>query len=166
MALIKQMKKKSAYDSFLIITSNQLFFDSKKIDDLIAYENNTQKRLDNLRIETICIYELNGMQPLSIGQIISLLSAHEYVVHREGRYEILDSSKVVELIRHAMDRGIMGAGSGNLLTKTLKLMYKIDEKSIVNDPIGFELTVKKVLGHQSDKILNEIGREMLKEMEF
>ncbi|AFU59081.1 hypothetical protein Ngar_c21510 [Candidatus Nitrososphaera gargensis Ga9.2] len=51
---------------------------------------------------------------------------------------------------------MLGNETSKLIFKTFKLVYKMDEQSIISNPIQFEDRLKRLLGSQQAKIISEL----------
>jgi hypothetical protein len=61
----------------------------------------------------------------------------------------------------------LGNGASDLILKTLKLIYKVNENEIVSYPHTFEEDLNKLLGmQQSKKILDSIRSHIIQEIIF
>jgi hypothetical protein len=136
-------------------------------DNLIGYENKIGKRSDK-PVEAICWYNISENYPkLSFSQLVSILNAHQAVIHNGWLYREWHPNAIVEFVHYGIDK-ILGEGASSLISKTLRMVYRIDEQEIlVSQPELFEEKLSKIMGETTTKLVFEIISDALtKEISF
>jgi hypothetical protein len=68
-----------------------------------------------------------------------------------------DKSVRIAAVRSGLEK-MLGQEGADLVFKTLKLVYHMDEDEILSDPERFEGTLRRMLGVSADAIFKELSR--------
>jgi DcmR-like sensory protein len=130
------------------------------------FERLMGKHLDLEDVELICFYKLRSLAELGLSPLILLLDYHQYTVHGGWKYRKWNPSDTIELIREGLDEVLDGENS-ELLLRTLNLVYRTDNNSIISQPEVFESNLRKALGdNKADMVVSSITEKIRKELSF
>jgi hypothetical protein len=146
-ALILKVKRKAKVDGILAIGSAGTFFENASHKKLIAYEQLIGKSFQ-IPVEAICCYDAQSVAALSLGDLVAILNAHHSTIHRGCSYREWDQSMITELARSGISR-VLGAEMSNLLFKTMKLVYKINDSKIASNPELLGEVMAKIMGRDA-----------------
>ena len=158
-SFVSDVKKKSGCDSILVIGTGKVFFESNNVAKLIEYERHIGKTVGGIPIDAICYFDADSFCKLGFADTIQFLNYHEYTVYQGGVYVQWQPHMMLEIINKAFD-SVLGQGASVILLKTLKLIYGLDEDTLVSRPELCEEKLKKMLGEAADITLRKIQREM------
>lgn len=166
-SVMLKVKRRSSFDGILAIGSADNFFGSPSHHDrLVEYEQMIGKNF-HIQLEAICCYNTKTMGLLSFGQIVALLNAHHSTVHSNSRYRQWEPRSVVELARRGLSRALGSDEASELIFKTMKLCYKIDESHIASDTMMLERMLFKLLGKEATGLsVSFIKDEVMKSISF
>jgi hypothetical protein len=154
--------------------------------ELIAYENAINKELlltssppsshQAPTIECICCYSSSAIKQISsLSVMMSILHNHDIIITSNNNNKISipllfcnnninNNYQKIMIITESIKSGIdkvVGNYTSNLILKTMKLVYHIDEESIVRQPDYFVNKLVKVVGKNiADPILSSILDEI------
>jgi hypothetical protein len=140
-------------------------------ENILLYERVINKKVSNHNInrqfaEVICFYNSSSINSFPLGYIILALNEHRYTIHKDWIHREWYPQKIINIIKNSMDENL-GNGASDLILKTLKLIYKVNENEIVSYPHTFEEDLNKLLGmQQSKKILDSIRSHIIQEIIF
>jgi hypothetical protein len=149
----------------LAIGSTDIFLKHGQDERVIEYEKNTGKRFQN-STEAVCCYTADSLSDTSVATLISILNAHEYIIHDDAnRYSEWKDDKLQDVLTSAFNK-VLGSTTSDLMLKTLKSVYKVDEKTILSDPAILEHAVGKFFKDSSAAILAAILKDLKREIAF
>jgi hypothetical protein len=160
-------------DKIVMIITVEQFFERGIYPLYLDYEklladNNTiiNGEFNNVLFEQICCYNVNLIERLSFADLIHLLNAHSYTIHKGGIYTEWCQQKVLNLVHRGVIKAI-GHISEKIMFKVLEIVFNGDEDSIIIKPDMFENRVRKMMGEKvADIIFSNISREIKKEIVF
>ena len=158
-SFISDVKKKSGCNSILAIGTGKVFFESNNLEKLIEYERRIGKTVGGIPIDAICYFDADSFCKLGIANTIKFLNYHEYTIYQGGIYIQWHPLMVLEIINKAIDR-VLGPGVSTILLKTLKLIYGLDDDTLLSQPELFEEKLQKMFGKSDKIILSKIQKEM------
>ena len=121
---------------------------------------------NNVLFEQICCYDVNLIEKLSFADLIHLLNAHSYTIHKGGIYTEWCQQKLLNLVHRGVIKAI-GDISEKIMFKVLEIVFNREEDSIIIKPDMFENRVRKMMGEKvADIVFNNISREIMKEIIF
>jgi hypothetical protein len=146
-ALILKVKRKAKVDGILAIGSAESFFENGSHKKLLAYEQLIGKSFQ-IPVEAICCYDAQSVSALELDDLAAILNAHHSTIHRGCSYHEWNPSMITELARVGIDR-VLGSDMSDLLFKTMKLVYKINESNIASNPELLGKVMTKIMGHDA-----------------
>jgi hypothetical protein len=160
-------------DKIVMIITAEQFFERGIYPLYLDYEklladNNTiiNGEFNNVLFEQICCYNVNLIERLSFADLIHLLNAHSYTIHKGGIYTEWCQQKVLNLVHRGVIKAI-GHISEKIIFKVLEIVFNGDEDSIIIKPDMFENRVRKMMGEKvADIVFSNISREIKKEIVF
>ncbi len=127
---------------------------------LLYNEQAIERFKQRTSLEIVCCYDISIISHMTLWQAISTLNAHNKIFHIGGDYDdIWRSSDILHLIEIGIEKSL-GKGSFDLVLSTLKLVYGIDERKIVQDPQKLEKIITRVIGKNSDLVTKSIKSEI------
>ena len=121
---------------------------------------------NNVLFEQICCYDVNLIEKLSFADLVHLLNAHSYTIHKGGIYTEWCQQKLLNLVHRGVIKAI-GDISEKIMFKVLEIVFNREEDSIIIKPDMFENRVRKMMGEKvADIVFNNISREIMKEIIF
>lgn len=130
----------------------------------VEYERQIGKKFD-APLEAICCYNADSLSDVSAGTLIAILNAHKYAIHNNAKYSEWEGDKLQSVLITAFDR-VLGTTTSALVLKTLKSIYKLDERSIISEPALLEDVLGKFFKDSSNAILAAILKNLKSEMAF
>jgi hypothetical protein len=133
--------------------------------EIRSYEKTIKETLSQESTHVICCYRASDFQRLSFADIVSLIREHDYIVYSEwDLWKWLDAT-ILEMIEKKMDE-LLGAGSAQLIFKTLQLVYAIKdvENLILNRPEVFNSILRKILGESTADLVDASIKSSLLEL--
>ncbi len=126
-----------------------------------------ENRNSKENVEAICCYSTAIVQKLGLKHLFPLVNAHTSIIDKEGwKYNHWHPSTVMEIISKGIEK-CLDPLTADLILKTFKLVYKMDEKSLVSNPAIFEVTLRKILGsNAADTVLASITEETKRQIMF
>ena len=160
-------------DKIVMIITPEQFFERGIYPLYLDYErllndDNTiiNGKFNNVIFEKICCYDVNLIKKLSFADLIHLLNAHSYTIHKGGIYTEWCQQKVLNLIHRGVIKAI-GNISEKITFKVLEIVFDSEEDSIIIKPDMFENRVRKIMGmKEADIVFSNILREIMKEIIF
>ena len=134
---------------------------------LLADDNTIiNDEFNNVLFEKICCYDVNLIEKLSFADLIHLLNAHSYTIHKGGIYTEWSQQKLLNLVHRGVIKAI-GHISEKIMFKVLEIVFDREEDSIIIKPDIFEIRVRKMMGEKvADIVFSNISREIMKEIIF
>ncbi|MEM3094889.1 MAG: MEDS domain-containing protein [Nitrososphaera sp.] len=165
-SLMLKVKKRSNSDGILAIGSAETFFEHH-VDPckLVNYETIVGKKF-HIPLEAICCYSANAFSRLSFGDLVAILNAHHSTIHTNNRYREWHPSKFIELARSGLDRAL-GHELSDLIFKTMKLCYRINDSHIISRPQILEDMLERIMGKKAaDATMRYVKDEVRKSVAF
>ena len=106
-----------------------------------------------------------SLSDTSMSALIAILNAHEHIIYDDAGYSEWEGAKLHGIMTSAFNR-VMVAMTSDLVLKTLKSMYKMDEKSIIPEPRALENGVGKFFRDSSAPILAAVLKDLKSEVAF
>lgn len=163
-SIVRESKRSRNFKGIVIISGGgRLFSDSQNQDKLLIYEHalsDVIARLGSLTV--ICCYLEEALDSMHYANLVSLVNAHHCIINSndirtESRQ--LHASVVLEALVTGTE-DVLGKGSWNLISRTMKLIYGIDENMFISNPKVFEEKLQKVLGASSEIVLGSIIKKV------
>lgn len=151
----------------LAIGSVDAFIQDGQQECVREYEESVGKKFQTL-IEAVCCYNADSVSDASFSTLVALLNAHEYTIHHDSctkKYSEWEGDKLQNVLTSAFNR-VLGSTTSDLVLKTLKSVYKVDEKTIISDPALLEDAVGKFFKDSSPAILAAILKDLKTEIAF
>lgn len=148
----------------LAVGSVDAFIQDGQQERVQEYEENIGKRFPTM-IEAVCCYNADSLSDTSVSALIAILNAHEYTIHDDARYSEWKGDKLQSILTSAFNK-VLGSTTSDLMLKTLKSIYKIDEKAIISDPEILENAVSKFFKDSSPAILAAVLKDLKAEIAF
>ena len=161
-------------DKIVMIITPEQFFERGIYTLYLDYErlladDNTiiNSEFNNVLFEKICCYDVNLIEKLSFADLIHLLNAHSYTIHKGDIYTEWCQQKLLNLVHRGVIKAI-GDTSENIMFKVLEIVFDREEEySIIIKPDIFENRVRKMMGEKvADIVFSNISREIMKEIIF
>jgi hypothetical protein len=103
---------------------------------------------------------------LSLEDLVTILNAHHSTIHRNRHYKEWHPCGFIELARNGLDKAL-GDELSNLIFKTMKLCYKINDSNIISNPPVLEEMLKRIMGKSAaDITLTYVKDEVRKLVAF
>jgi hypothetical protein len=148
----------------LAVGSVDTFVQDGQQERVQEYEENIGKRFQTL-MEAVCCYNADSLSDTSVSALIAILNAHEYTIHHDAKYSEWKGDKLQNVLTSAFNK-VLGSTTSDLMLKTLKSVYKIDEKAIISDPALLENAVGKFFKDSSPAILAAVLKDLKTEIAF
>lgn len=177
-------KQKKEYKQVLIVDTCKAFTDAGNYHGLLDYEYAKKDALSPLSsstaaataaftsysyatttVEWVCCFDSSAINRMpSMPILASILFSHDSKVARAGREEEsivqpLYPGQMRELIRESID-DILGQGTCDLIIKTMKLVYHLEEETVTRRPQLFADTLGKIVGKSaaSTVLINALNK--------
>lgn len=164
MGVVKDMMDSTKAKGVIAIGSVDAYIKRGHHKSTTEYEKQIGKKFD-APIEAICCYNTDSLSDVSAGTLITILNAHQYAIHNNAEYSEWEHDKLQSVLIAAFDK-VLGATTSALVLKTLKSVYKIDERSIISEPALLEDVLGKFFRDSSNAILAAILKNLKSEMAF
>ncbi|MEO9321751.1 MAG: MEDS domain-containing protein [Nitrososphaera sp.] len=156
--VVSSMQSKG-YKSILVVgmPARNLFAESKSQLKIVETEACIAK-MQGVNIRIFCCYPKSMVDKLPFRYLVRLLNSHQDFTSNAGPSQVLLSTggssqlDVMSLIESSLTT-VLGGETCRLVLKTMKLVYKLDQKDIVGSPELFEEKVRKLFGMSGDAIL-------------
>lgn len=168
--VLASVKKKAAgrvFKGFVAIgmPADSFFMSDVDKQQLVRYESLVGETYDGT-IEAICLYDISMIYKMQLGQIITLLNAHQNTGHKDGRLEEWNSERALALIRRGLD-----AALGNKVTEmVLSLIVRdfgMNEQAIIMHPDQFEKKLEILLSPRgAEVVIDSIKKEISKDIGY
>ena len=160
-------------DKIVMIVTPEQFFERGIYPLYLDYErlladDNTiiNDELNKIIFEKICCYDVNLIEKLSFADLIHLLNAHSYTIHKGGIYTEWCQQKLLNLVHRGVIKAI-GYTSEKIMFKVLEIVFDREDDSLIIKPDIFENRVRKMMGEKvADIVFSNISREIIKEIIF
>lgn len=156
--------KKNGFEKILVVGTAEEFLRGDCGDQLAEYEQIIGKTFA-IPLEAICCYSQKDAAYLAPVQIISILNSHECTLHDGWRYRHWQPKEIVDAIVRGLNRSL-GQSASELIFHTLKIVYKLDDSSIVCEPEHLENAIKRLFRDSSAPILKGISKEFVAGMAY
>lgn len=171
-SIVSNVKNKSGksgnypFKGISVLFSADTSFELGDFKKHVDFERMIGKRLDMEGIELVCFYKLKSISDLGLSTLVHLLDYHQYTVHGGWSYREWNPNDTIELIREGMDEVLNGEMS-DLLLRTLNLVYKTDNNTVISQPELFEANLRKAIGdNKTDMVVSSITEKIRKELSF
>lgn len=164
MNAISQMINDTKAKGVLAIGSADAFIKRGQQERVAEYENCIGKKFQT-PVEAVCCYNADSLSDTSVGTLIAILNAHQYIIHDNSVYSEWEDGKLRGVLIAAFDK-VLGVTTSSLVLKMLKSVYKLDEKSVIYEPTLLEDVLRKFFGDSSTVILAAILKNLKSEMAF
>jgi len=160
-------------DKIVMIVTPEQFFERGIYPLYLDYErlladDNTiiNDEFNKILFEKICCYDVNLIEKLSFADLIHLLNAHSYTIHKGGIYTEWCQQKLLNLVHRGVIKAI-GYTSEKIMFKVLEIVFDREDDSLIIKPDIFENRVRKMMGEKvADIVFSNISREIIKEIIF
>lgn len=161
---ISRMMNDTKAKGVIAIGSVDAFIKRGQQERIIEYEKCIGKKFQ-VPIEAVCCYNANSLSDTSAGTLITILGAHQYVIHDNSAYSEWEDSKLQSVLIAAFDKAL-GTTTSSLVLETLKSVYKLDERTIISEPRLLEDVLGRFFRDSSTAILATILKSLKSEMAF
>lgn len=140
--------------------NEDLFIGDQNLRKVVGYEECVAKIHDG-SVRIFCCYPKHLVDRLPFSYLIRLLSAHQDIASKAGQTQYLISASqtkqpdLLSLIEGGLSRAL-GRETSVLVLKTMKLVYRLDQKDIVASPEVFEEKIKKMFGGTGEAIMKMV----------
>ncbi|AIF82476.1 hypothetical protein NTE_00394 [Candidatus Nitrososphaera evergladensis SR1] len=162
--IISRTMDETKAKGILAIGSTDAFIQDGQEEHVKEYEDSIGKRPRSLT-EAVCCYDTDSFSDTSVSTLIAILNAHEYTIHYGAQYAEWKEDKLQSVLASAFNK-VLGSTTSDLMLKTLKSVYKIDEKTILSDPEVLESAVAKFFKDSSPAILAAVLKDLKTEIAF
>ena len=160
-------------DKIVMIVTPEQFFERGIYPLYLDYErlladDNTinNDEFNKILFEKICCYDLNLIEKLSFADLIHLLNAHSYTIHKGGIYTEWCQQKLLNLVHRGVIKAL-GYTSEKIMFKVLEIVFDKEDDSLIIKPDIFENRVRQMMGEKvADIVFSNISREIIKEIIF
>jgi hypothetical protein len=171
-SIVEELARKRKFKKILIMSDLPvLLAESQNISALLEYERLTAGPLANMpAIEAVCCYNNSAISKMPPANFMSVLAAHRSNIHdncdgMDWIYREWHAGFVLGIVRNAIEKAL-GKGSDVLVIRTLKLIYKLDENTMLSQPELFVEKLYKVLGKSAaEAVLETIVKDLRAEMQ-
>jgi hypothetical protein len=159
-----EARRKSGAKRVVVICNSNLLLDKQQFAKQVEFEQAINQKFkdgkNKEQVEVICCYGPANIQNLSLEHLVSILNSHSgMIVDKDWRYAAWHPAVVLEIIFRGIEKSL-DPQTANLIFKTLKLVYKIDEDAIISNPALFEQTLRKIIGNNAaDSVLASIQEQ-------
>lgn len=168
-SIIADMQRRGRFKGIMILAGGTtIFTEMNRTADLVIYEQSINDALANIRkksLQVICCYQSVSIEKIPIRHLVSIINAHQCSIGREGSFNRCNSSDIIGLIRKGLSSAL-DEETAELVFKTMKLIYRVDEEEIVKNPGRFEETLIKMMGkpaaYTALKAISRESKEWLK----
>lgn len=162
--VISEMMTGTKAKGVIAIGSVDILIKHGEQEHVIEYEKSIGKKFQT-PTEAVCCYSAESLSDASVSALIAILNAHEHIIHDDAGYSEWEGAKLHGIMTSAFNR-VMGVTTSDLVLKTLKSMYKLDEKSIIAEPKALENVVGKFFRDSSAPILAAVLKDLKSEVAF
>lgn len=166
-------KQKKKYKQVLIVDTCKAFTDAGNYHGLVDYEYAKKHALSSstttaaaaaafpsfsyatTTVECVCCFRTSAINRIpSMPILTSILFSHDNKVARAEKeqepiiMQPLYPSQMQELIKESID-GILGKGTSDLIIKTMKLVYRMEEETVIRRPQLFADTLERIIGENA-----------------
>lgn len=165
--LVSDIKKRSKgqFRGIAAMGMPEPLFETRNHQKLVDYEQFVSKQKFDVGLEAICCYMQKSVKDLSLGQLISLLSSHQYIVADTFGYNEWHATNIIEWVNKGLEK-MLGRATCNLAFEAIKHIYTIDEGVVISQPEILEKAIKKMFVDSADLIMDAIKDEIIKEISF
>lgn len=146
------------------IGSVDVFIRHGEQERIIDYERSIGKKFQ-APIEAVCCYRADSLSDTSASALIAILNSHQYIIHDNAEYSEWEDSKLQNVMSSAFSK-VFGTTASDLVLKSLKSIYRLDEKSIISEPEILENVVGKFFKDSSAPILAAVLKDLKNEVAF
>ncbi len=161
---VSRILKGNKVKGVLTIGSADIFIKNGEQEQVIELEQGAGKKFHALT-EVLCCYDPDVFSNTSVSALITILNAHEYTVHEDATYSEWRDDTLHSVLISAFNK-VLGSTTSELVLKTLKSVYKVDEKVIIANPSILEDTVGKFFGDSSSAILAAVIKSIKTSVAF
>jgi hypothetical protein len=135
---------------------------TSQIFRIVKFEAAVYKRFSASTV--ICCVFNHFLQGLDLLPLLILARHHTLIVTSDGRIIPMSEHHILDAIKRGID-ATLGVGISVIILKTLAYVYKIDESTILQDPVYWILMLKKVIGNEkADQVINASAEELKKSL--
>ncbi|MGI0019984.1 MAG: MEDS domain-containing protein [Nitrososphaera sp.] len=164
LSVVSNIMNNTKVKGVIAIGSVDAFIKRGRHKSSAEYETHIGKKFE-VPLEAICCYNADSLSDMSAGTLITILNAHQYTIHDNAEYSEWEGDKLQSILIAAFDR-VLGTTTSALVLKTLKSVYKLDERSIISEPTLLEDVLGKFFRASSNAILASILKNLKSEMAF
>jgi hypothetical protein len=161
---VTRLLKGNKVKGVLTIGNADIFIINGQQEQVIELEEGAGKKFHTLT-EVLCCYDPDVFSDTSVSSLIAILNAHEYTVHEDATYSEWKDDKLHNVLTSAFNK-VLGSTTSELVLKTLKSVYKVDEKVIIANPSVLEDTVGRFFGDSSSAILAAVVKSIKTNIAF
>ncbi len=161
---VSQLLKGNKVKGVLTIGNAGIFIKNGEQEQVIELEEGAGKKFHALT-EVLCCYDPDVFSNTSVSALITILNAHEYTVHEDATYSEWKDAELHNALTSAFNK-VLGSTTSELVLKTLKSVYKVDEKVIISNPSILEDTIGRFFGDSSSAILAAILKSIKANIAF
>jgi hypothetical protein len=99
------VKRRTSFKGILAIGSADAFFESSSPDKLVKYEEIVGKKF-HIPLEAICCHSSTTSSQLSLGDLVAVLNAHQFTLHRGCHYREWNAYRTLQLVSEGMSRAL------------------------------------------------------------
>lgn len=160
---VQTMMNDSGVSNVLIVGSCRAFIDTSRHDELVLYENAVKEHIISaLPADFICCYAEPRLHQISPIKLASILYHHTNILSRRNK-ELNKNNNIPdvdEMIRSTFDE-VLGNNCSDLIFKTMKLVYKLDQSRLFLDPGIFEEKLSSMLGNKTTDVVFYVLKKRL-----
>lgn len=159
------MRYDSGVSDVLIVGSCRSFTDTFKHDELVLYENAISEHIiRSLPADFICYYAKPTLLQIPPIKLASMLYRHTANLSSRQSKELNDNNNIPdvgEMMRTTLDE-VVGENCGDLIFKTMKLVYKLDQSRLFLQSRIFEEKLRLLLGSKAaDLVFDALKKRLI-----
>jgi hypothetical protein len=164
-----EARRKSGAKRVVVMCNTDLLIDKQQFAKQVEFEQTINQKFkdgkNKEQVEVICCYSPANIQNLNLEHLVPILNSHNsMIVDKDWRYIDWHPAVVLEIIFRGIEKSLDPV-TANLIFKTLKLVYKIDDDTIISNPALFEQTLRKIIGNNAaDTVLTSIQEQAKSQM--
>lgn len=164
LSLTSKMMEDTKAKGVVAIGSIDTFIKGGQHRESVEYEKSVGKKFQT-PIEAVCCYTTDSINDMPVSALIAILNAHEYTIHDNCEYSQWESNKIRSVLSSAFNK-VLGNTTSDLVLKTLKMTYKLDENTIISRPELLEDVLGRFFKDSSTIILAAVLSNLKKEAAF
>lgn len=123
---------------------------------LLLYEQNIKQNARQKKwLEIICCYNKSSIDKMPVHHLNHVVRSRSHQLDKERMERRIDDYRILSMIEKGID-DVLGRNSGKLSFHTLRLIYKIDDDEVLQQPELLEDKLQKVFGRSGNTVLRSV----------